>query len=268
MSQIKRCALLDTDFISKLYITKVNDSDRLIFRILDIENFNFVCHQQTSIELGRHNQWASKWLDETTHVNIYTDRELLELLVESFDTTSFGIYVDMLKRSCDIFSQNFFNKYYVSLAQYVTDAWGNYDIDRFIAILQMCDAVIGEDNNLGEIKLYTMAQVFERIGTESIYIFCSDDRKARYALSGQADMECVSALGSFYLAKKYLQMTKAEAQLYFDSWMAYHRGMNQESFRIYNSDGHQQVKLNGQDIFDMLYDGKVYLVKDGLFREA
>ena len=57
MSEIKRCALLDTDFISKLYITKANDSDRLIYRVLRIADFYFVCHQQTSIELARHNQW-------------------------------------------------------------------------------------------------------------------------------------------------------------------------------------------------------------------
>lgn len=60
MSEIKRCALLDTDFISKLYITKASDSDRLIYRILSIADFHFACHKQTSIELARHNQWASK----------------------------------------------------------------------------------------------------------------------------------------------------------------------------------------------------------------
>lgn len=52
MSEIKRNALLDTDFISKLYITKANDSDRLIFRILSISEFHFICHEQTKIELG------------------------------------------------------------------------------------------------------------------------------------------------------------------------------------------------------------------------
>ena len=205
MNEIKRCALLDTDFISKLYITKASDSDRLIYRILSIADFHFVCHKQTSIELARHNQWASKWLDETSPVTVYTDRALIQLMANTFGAAAYGFYVNMLHRSCDIFSQAFFDTYYTSLEQYVTDAWGNYDLDEFVALIDACDAVIGQDNNLGEIKLYTMAQVLERSGTEELYIFCSDDRKARYALSSQADMDCVSALASFYLAKKYLK---------------------------------------------------------------
>ena len=72
MGEIKRSALLDTDFISKLYITKANDADRLIFRILSIPEFHFICHEQTKIELGRHNHWAAKWLNENDDVTIYT----------------------------------------------------------------------------------------------------------------------------------------------------------------------------------------------------
>ena len=266
MSEINRCALLDTDFISKLYITKASDSDRLIYRILSIADFHFVCHKQTSIELARHNQWASKWLDETSPVTVYTDRALIQLMGSTFGAAAYGSYVNMLHRSCDIFAQAFFDTYYTPLEQYVTDAWGNYDLDEFVALIDACDAVIGEDNNLGEIKLYTMAQILERSGTEELYIFCSDDRKARYALSGQADMDCVSALASFYLLKKYLDMKKEDAQVFFDSWMLFHKGTNQERFQVYNASGHQLEKLLGQDIFDMLYNDELYLMKDGFFR--
>lgn len=266
MSEIKRCALLDTDFISKLYITKANDSDRLIYRILSITDFHFVCHKQTSIELARHNQLASKWLDETTPITVYTDRTLIQLMANTFGATAYGSFVNMLHRSCDIFSRTFFDTYYTSLEQYVTAAWDNYDLDEFVALIDACDAGIGQDNNLGEIKLYTMAQILESAGTEELYIFCSDDRKARYALSGQADMECVSALASFYLAKKYLNMKKEDAQVFFYSWMSFHKGIKQERFQVYNTSGHQLEKLLGQDIFDMLYNDELYLMKDGFFR--
>lgn len=266
MSKIKRCALLDTDFISKLYITSASDSDRLIYRLLNITDFHFLCHRQTVVELSRHNQQASEWLEKTSNIMVYTDLALIRLMVNTFGSAAYGTYVNILHRSCDIFSQAFFDTYYTSLEQYVTNAWSNYSLDDFVSLINACDAVIGQDNNLGEIKLYTMAQILECSGTEELYIFCSDDRKARYALSAQTDMDCVSALASFYLAKKYLNMKKEDAQIFFDSWMQFHKERNQEYFQVYTINGHQLEKIPGQDIFDMLYNNELYLMKDGFFR--
>ena len=266
MSEINRCALLDTDFISKLYITKANDSDRLIFRILGIPGFQFICHEQTKIELGRYNQWATKWLKEDSGVTIYTDRRLTELLINFFGDAAYGIYVDKLKKSCDIFSATFFETYYKPLEQYIEDDWGSYDLDVFISLIEGCDIIIGEDNNLGEIKLYTTAQILSQLGESQLYVFCSDDRKARYSMSTNANAECVSALSSFYLAKKYLNLEKTDAKVFFDSWMAYHRSHKQEHFQVYSRNGDQRPKLLGEDIFEMLYNDELYLMKDGLLR--
>ena len=268
MGEIKRSALLDTDFISKLYITKANDADRLIFRILSIPEFHFICHEQTKIELGRHNHWAAKWLNENDDVTIYTDRELISRLMNSYSDTAYGIYADMLKKSCDIFSSTFFDTYYQYLEQYIENAWGSYDLDAFVALIERCDTVIGEDNNLGEIKLYTTAQILNLLGESQLYVFCSDDRKARYSMSTSANVECVSALSAFYLAKKYLHMEKPEAKVYFDSWMAYHRLHNQERFQIYVKGSHQRDKVLGEDIFEMLYNEQLCLMKDGFFQIA
>lgn len=266
MGDIKRCALLDTDFISKLYITKASNSDRLIYRILSIDAFHFVCHQQTSIELARYNQWAAKWLNENSSVDIYSDRDLLQLMLGIFGATAYGSYVNMLRRSCDIFSSVYFDTYYTSLEDYVTDAWGHYDLDEFAALIEACDSIIGQDNNLGEIKLYITAQILEYAGIEKLYVFCSDDRKARHVLSDQASIDCVSALASFYLAKNYLSMEKDNAQVFFDSWMQFHKERKQERFQVYTTSGHQLEKLLGQDILDMLYNDELYLMKDGFFR--
>lgn len=49
-----RCALLDTDFISKLYATKIDDSERFIQRIICIDTFHFVCHFQTIKEINNY----------------------------------------------------------------------------------------------------------------------------------------------------------------------------------------------------------------------
>lgn len=267
MNNSNRYALLDTDFISKLFITRIDDSNRLIHRLLDIESFTFICHYQTEIELGRHNHTAADWLSGNPRIKIFKDRDLIQLMTETYGMAAYGYYVNMLRRSCDIFSRSFFDSYYKSVEQYSTEFWPRYQLEEFIAIIDNCDANIGTDNNLGEIKLYTMAQILKQLGTTSLYVFCTDDRKARYALSSQTDMECVSALASFYLAKNYLHMPKEEAQQFFNSWMIFHRAHGQERFPVYNTSGHQLEKLLGQDIFDMLYNDALFLMKDGLFQK-
>lgn len=45
----KKCALLDTDFISKLHITRKDDENRLIDRVLELPDYQFVCHEQIAI---------------------------------------------------------------------------------------------------------------------------------------------------------------------------------------------------------------------------
>ena len=59
-----KCALLDTDFISKLHITRKDNQNRLIDRILELPSYQFVCHKQITIELGRHNTSAKDWLKD------------------------------------------------------------------------------------------------------------------------------------------------------------------------------------------------------------
>lgn len=107
MEQDKRCAMLDADFISKLY-----ESNQMIVRILSIADFNFVCHKQTGIELSRHNHQALQWLNAKTDITVYSDRDLIQQMLELFNISAYTYYADMLRRSCDIFSQGFYNQYY------------------------------------------------------------------------------------------------------------------------------------------------------------
>lgn len=112
-------------------------------------------------------------------------------------------------------------------------------------------------NNIRSKLTYSEVSIME------LYIFCSDDRKARSVMSNQS-IDCVSALASFYLAKNYLHMSKEYAQVFFVSWMALHR--NQKCFQIYSESGYQLERVPGQDIFDMLYENKLDLQKDGFFK--
>lgn len=263
MEQDKRCAMLDADFISKLY-----ESNQMIVRILSIADFNFVCHKQTGIELSRHNHQALQWLNANTDITVYSDRDLIQQMLELFNISAYTYYADMLRRSCDIFSQGFYNQYYGSLDAYLTDSWNNYDLDKFIRLIDSCDTIIGTDNNLGEIKLYTMAQILELCGIEKLFIFCSDDRKARFSLSNQTSVECVGAIASFYLAKRYLCMPKDEAQIYFDSWMDFHSKTNgQTQFRVVSENGRQYERIHGQDILNTIYNDGFDLLKNGFLRK-
>ena len=104
------CALLDTDFISKLYDTKINESDMLIKRIVSIEKFHFVCHYQTVVELKSYHVSVSDWVENNGKITVYTDRTLLRLLLGYFGSAAYGLYLNMLKVSCDTFSYGYFEK--------------------------------------------------------------------------------------------------------------------------------------------------------------
>ena len=52
---MKKIALLDTDLISKAHIVQTDADNHLIDRILELSGYEFYCHEQTVMELGRHN---------------------------------------------------------------------------------------------------------------------------------------------------------------------------------------------------------------------
>lgn len=134
--RVNRCALLDADFVSKLYTTKVDDSDRLIYRIVCIDEFHFVCHYQTVLELSKYDLLISNWIKENEKITVYTDCELLCLLIAHFGQMAYGQYLNMLKISCDTSSSNYFTKYYISLEEYLIKNWLNWYKDEFLSLLK------------------------------------------------------------------------------------------------------------------------------------
>ena len=61
-------------------------------------------------------------------------------------------------------------------------------------------------------------------------------------------------------------MDKDTARLFFDSWMELHKNYNQAYFRIYRADDCRMERVLGLDLFNMLYEDKLFLQKDGLFK--
>ncbi len=48
-------ALLETDFISKAYLIRKEDQNKMIDRIMEIQEYRFYWHEQIRTELARHN---------------------------------------------------------------------------------------------------------------------------------------------------------------------------------------------------------------------
>ena len=62
--------------------------------------------------MSRHNHQALQWLNTNTDITVYSDRDLIQQMLELFNISAYTYYADMLRRSCDIFSQGFYNQYY------------------------------------------------------------------------------------------------------------------------------------------------------------
>lgn len=258
----RKCALLDTDFISKLHITRKDDNSRLIDRILELPNYNFVCHSQIRTELERHNATAIDWLRnqiEQNGIECLSDFDLLQRLHSFYGKNAASMFLFYLSTACDLFDRTFYKQYYGALEQktQLTD-------EDFVKEIAICDDTIGCDHNLGEIKTYLLQQVLQNEEYLSVYLFCSDDKKARTGISNAGGLPCISALSSFYLLKEVLGMEKCEASLYFDSWMRFHQSKNQTSFKVHkNTKEMQLMKMDGYEIFNQIYNGNMALLKNG-----
>lgn len=101
-----RCVLLDTDFISKLYATKIDDSDRFIQRIICIDSFHYACHVQTIKEINNHDPSIANWINANDSIRVYTDRDLLSILIDNFGQMAFIYFLNILKKAVLHFHQS------------------------------------------------------------------------------------------------------------------------------------------------------------------
>lgn len=257
-----KCALFDTDFISKLHITRKDDANRLIDRIMELPGYQFVCHKQIYTELSRHNASAVNWLQRKINeasIQEFTDLDILTLLRPLYGKNNIAMFLFYLSNSCGLFDRRFYGKYYAELEKLTA-----LSETEFAAELSLCDADVGCDNNLGEIKTYLLQQVLQNAKDIPLYIFCSDDRRARTGISETGGVPCISAISSFYVLKERLNLDRDEAKLYFDSWMQLHQARHQTAFKVHkNTKEMQLVKMDGYEIFNRIYDGTITILKNG-----
>lgn len=258
----KKCALLDTDFISKLHFTRKDDDNRFIDRVLELPGYQFACHEQIVVELGRYNteviDWMRHRIDEGS-IQQLSDKKLIEELSTTYGANATSMFLYYLNNACNLFDSTFYDISYASLEQKK-----GLPIKEFIAEIENCDSSVGYDYNLGEIKTFLLQQVLCNREETEIYVFCSDDRKARVGLTYGGGIPGISALSSFYVLKERLGIEKAEAKIYFDSWMELHQKRNQTCFKVHKATKEQQLlKMDGYEIFDKIYDGKISIAVDG-----
>lgn len=70
-------------------------------------------------------------------------------------------------------------------------------------------------------KSYVLIQMMEIMYGNRVYVFCSDDFKARQSIAGlETPVHCISILGVFYKLMK-LGKEKSEMQEYYDRLAAF-----------------------------------------------
>lgn len=266
-------AILDTDFILKLYAAKNNKGEPLVEKIFLLQNYCFFCHEQIAIEVNRHkNSTENIWLQQhisSGQITCLSDIDLIKKIQEAGITSlalAFNRYLDLLKQACSFMSSTYYGKYYSTL-----DSLDELSIDRIESEIRKCDAAIGIQNNLGEIKDALLANCFIYIGEIQVYQFCSDDRKARSQIvSLMPDkVRCISVIGFFYILTNFLDVTAEESNQFIESFILYNKNASANNLRVKqinkNLTNERTVfnKVPLEQIFDDIKNKALIMTNDG-----
>lgn len=258
----KRYALLDTDFLYKSHLARNKDNHTLTDFVMDFEDYEFFCHEMIKEELTRHkiNPDPNPWLEEkikSGKIKMYSDRDIVNELSKLYGMAATNVYLTLLQISCETFNVGFFEKYYGSMS--AIDHLEN--IDTFLAALKVCDNNIPHKNGAGEKKTYVLIQMMQIIHSNQVYVFCSDDFKARQSIASLTEpVNCISILGVFHKLMK-MGHEKTEMQEYYDCLVAFLK--NQTECKVWSLSGHQRMGVPVQRVFDEIYERKFQLLRNG-----
>lgn len=130
-----------------------------------------------------------------------------------------------------------------------------------MAALKECDDDVPHKMGLGEKKTYVLIQMMEIMHSNRVYVFCSDDFKARQSIvSLETPVRCISILGVFYKLMK-MGKKKSEMQEYYDHLAAFLK--NQTEYKVWSISGHQRAGVPIQQVFDEIYDDKFQMLRNG-----
>lgn len=262
MGMDKKCALLDTDFLYKSHLARNAKNHTLTDFVIEFADYEFFCHEMIKVELSRRvlNPDPNPWLEEKIQVGkvkLYTDREIVSELGKLYGEEATNAYLELLKTSCDTFNADFYEQYYGSL-----NTMENLeDVETFLAALKVCDDSVPHKKGLGEKKSYVLIQMMKLMYGNHVYVFCSDDFKARLSIASlETPVYCISILGVFYKMMK-LGKEKSEMQEYYDRLAAFLK--TQTEYKVWSISGHQRDGVPIQQVFDEIYDGKFRMLQNG-----
>ena len=262
MEKDKKYALLDTDFLYKSHLARNAANHTLAELVINFCDYKFFCHEMIKEELTRHeiSPDPNPWIEEKIkagRIKLYSDRDIVNELSKIYGEAATLTYISLLQISCDTFNAGFFEKYYGTL-EYTEKV---IDIDCFLTALKACDDKIPHQNGMGEKKTYVLVQMMEILYNKQVYVFCSDDFKARQSIASLTKpINCISILGVFYKLMK-MGHNKTEMQEYYNRLSGFLR--NQTEYSVWSLSGHQRIRVPIMQVLDDIYAGKFQLLKNG-----
>ena len=261
----EKYALLDTDFISKMHLIRMDEQNKLIDKIMTMPNYTFYCHEQISIELTRHNiagspEWFKARIADKS-INLYSDEMIMDELSEIYGELAVASYARMLQTACDAYSEGYFKEKFVGLSQLDYLHIGR---EEFLKQLELACNTMGEGQNLGELKTYVLLQALNMKFGKQIYVFCSDDKNARNGVISIGGARCISVLSSFIRLQKEIGFTREDADPYIKSYMEGCLGKNQTTFKVQdNSKERRMCRVPCEQVFEEMFNDKIEEMKTG-----
>ena len=262
MGKNKYYALLDTDFIYKCHLARNAENHTLAEMVLEFEDYEFFCHEMVREELTRHEivPDPKPWLEinvSTGKIKLYSDRDIVEELSKIYASAATLMYISLLQNSCNTFKAGFFEEYYGILETTENIS----DVECFLTALRLCDKKIPHQSGLGEIKTYVLIQLMELFYHKQVYVFCSDDFKARQSIAGLTKpINCISILGVFYKLMK-MGYKKEKMEVYYSQLSAFLK--NQTEYKVWSLSGYQRIRVSIMQVLEEIYDEKFQLLRNG-----
>ena len=267
MDEERKCAILDTDFVSKANIIKTETSV-LADEVLEFPDYQFFCHQKMKEELGNHGtEEAQLWLERKTssgEITCYSDEQIITEMREKIHESCYGYYRSFLKQGCDLFDAGFYARYFMPLDEWLEK--GGDSAEAFLAVLCSCENEIGHQQNYGEVKAFVLVQVLRLLYGMEAYIFCSDDFDARQGFANGAQIPCISIL-SVFLKMWLIGKKIEEVQPFFWSFVRWctNRKNPQTHVRVwvFKEGSYKRERMPVTSILPDIYEGLYCARKNG-----
>lgn len=267
MSIEKIYALLDADFIIKTMIAQKDTTHSLLDWIVSDSHYQLVCHEMAVREISKHDMCgAVPWIKKAIadgKVKQYTDQLILTELCEFMGSSGIQMYKSFLRASCDSMSTDFYAKYYTPIDKFDI----LHGVEAFLDELYRCDIGVGSSQSLGERKAMIMLQWLQYFHPDKVYLFCSDDRKARASLYSITSVPCKAVMTVFWDMKKQ-GIDKTESYQYFYPLEQFltRGGKTAGNIRVLASDTNNHISVPCKQVFDEIFEDKYDSLKTGFLK--